>query len=82
MGNVGQQPLLFVNGLWLRTIHETWEARCNTNNEIVKTVLTANAHEFVVKLDGGYDMDIGTGGSLLSGGQQQRIAIILRVVSR
>lgn len=35
----------------------------------------ANAEEFIEKLDGTYDFNIGDGGNKLSGGQKQRLAI-------
>jgi subfamily B ATP-binding cassette protein MsbA len=35
----------------------------------------AHAHEFIVRLDGGYDARIGERGQRLSGGQRQRLAI-------
>lgn len=77
MGYVGQQPVLF-NGTVKDNIRLGKPDA--TDDEIVKAAQAANAHEFVMKLDGGYDTDIGTGGSLLSGGQQQRIAIARAIV--
>ena len=35
----------------------------------------ANAHEFISKLDNGYDTPVGNRGVMLSGGQRQRLAI-------
>lgn len=35
----------------------------------------ANAEEFIVKLEGGYDFNVGDGGNRLSGGQKQRLSI-------
>lgn len=46
-----------------------------TTEEIVSAAKAANAHEFVCKLEHGYDTVIGERGGTLSGGQRQRIAI-------
>ncbi|MFM9985486.1 MAG: ABC transporter ATP-binding protein [Flavobacteriales bacterium] len=44
-------------------------------NAIRQAAQIANAEEFIVKLDGQYDYNIGDAGNKLSGGQKQRLAI-------
>lgn len=44
-------------------------------DEIVRAAELANAHEFILGLENGYDTDAGERGNRLSGGQRQRIAI-------
>jgi ABC-type multidrug transport system fused ATPase/permease subunit len=46
-----------------------------TDDAIVRAAKAAHAHEFIVKLDGGYDARLGERGVNLSGGQRQRISI-------
>jgi ATP-binding cassette subfamily B protein len=46
-----------------------------TDEEIERAARLANAHDFVVKLPGGYDFNVAEGGSRLSRGQRQRIAL-------
>lgn len=46
-----------------------------TDAEVLSAAKSANAHEFIDKLENGYDTQIGERGLKLSGGQKQRIAI-------
>ncbi len=46
-----------------------------TQEEIESAAKTANAHEFISKLDKGYDTLVGERGIKLSGGQRQRLGI-------
>jgi ATP-binding cassette subfamily B protein len=46
-----------------------------TDDEIIAAAKLANAHEFIMELEHGYDTFIGGRGVKLSGGQKQRIAI-------
>lgn len=43
--------------------------------DVIKAAELANAHDFIMELEEGYDTIIHEGGSSLSGGQKQRIAI-------
>jgi subfamily B ATP-binding cassette protein MsbA len=43
--------------------------------QIESAAQAAHAHDFILQLDGGYDMMIGERGQRLSGGQRQRLAI-------
>ena len=51
-----------------------------TNDEIIAAAKAAQAHEFVVAMDGGYEAKIEQGGANLSGGQRQRLAIARTLV--
>lgn len=46
-----------------------------TDSEIVAAAMSANAHEFIMKLEKGYDTVLGERGGTLSGGQRQRLSI-------
>ena len=46
-----------------------------TDSEVLDAAKAANAHDFIEKLEHGYDTQVGERGVQLSGGQRQRVAI-------
>lgn len=46
-----------------------------TREEVIKAAKLANAHEFILQLENGYDTFVGERGVKLSGGQKQRVSI-------
>ncbi len=72
MAYVPQEPLLFH-----RTIRENiaYGKPSASEEEVIAAAKKANAHEFIVGLQAGYDTLVGERGVKLSGGQRQRIAI-------
>ncbi|MDQ2973381.1 MAG: ABC transporter ATP-binding protein/permease, partial [bacterium] len=72
IGVVFQDPSLFSG-----TIRENISYSDNkvSDGQIISAAKAANAHEFIAKLEKGYDSEIGERGLKLSGGQKQRIAI-------
>jgi subfamily B ATP-binding cassette protein MsbA len=51
-----------------------------TQEDVERAARIANAHEFIIKTDHGYQTSIGERGSKLSGGQRQRLSIARAVL--
>ncbi|NTA39800.1 ABC transporter transmembrane domain-containing protein [Agrobacterium salinitolerans] len=69
---VGQETFLFSGTIK----HNISVGRDNaTEEEIIAAAKAANAHDFIMKMQDGYETRLGENGSGLSGGQRQRVAI-------
>ena len=51
-----------------------------TEESVIEAAKIANAHEFIIQMENGYQTNIGDSGSLLSGGQRQRLNIARAVL--
>lgn len=72
MGNVNQEAILF-NDTFYNNI--TFGVKNATREEVERAARIANAHDFIMASENGYDTFIGDRGCRLSGGQRQRVSI-------
>ena len=72
IGNVNQEAILFndtiYNNIAFGVEHATME-------QVEQAARIANAHDFIMEMEHGYQTNIGDRGGRLSGGQRQRISI-------
>ena len=72
IGNVNQEAILFNDTIFNNIAFGVEGA---TMEQVVEAAKIANAHDFIMEKDKGYDTNIGDRGAKLSGGQRQRISI-------
>lgn len=72
MGNVNQEAILF-NDTFFNNI--AFGVENATRKQVEEAAKIANAHEFIMASEQGYDTNVGDRGGKLSGGQRQRISI-------
>lgn len=72
IGNVNQEAILF-NDTFYNNI--TFGVESATMEQVIEAAKIANAHEFIMESEKGYDTMIGDRGGRLSGGQRQRVSI-------
>lgn len=77
MGIVGQEAILFNDTLFNNIAFGKPNA---TQAQVEEAARIANAHEFIIHTENGYQTTIGERGSRLSGGQRQRISIARAVL--
>ena len=72
MGNVNQEAILF-NDSFYNNI--TFGVENASMEQVIEAAKIANAHDFIIETENGYDTNIGDRGCRLSGGQRQRLSI-------
>lgn len=81
IGYVSQRATLFGGSVTSNVAYGDNGAAPATPGDVVDAVDTAQAREFVEKMDGAYDAHVAQGGTNLSGGQRQRLSIA-RAIAR
>ncbi len=77
MGNVNQESILFNDTIFNNIAFGVENA---TMEEVVAAAKVANAHDFILETENGYQTNIGDRGGKLSGGQRQRLSIARAVL--
>jgi subfamily B ATP-binding cassette protein MsbA len=77
MGNVNQEAILFNDTIYNNI---AFGVENTTAENVMAAAKVANAHEFILETENGYDTMIGDRGSKLSGGQRQRLSIARAVL--
>ncbi|MBR1570835.1 MAG: ABC transporter ATP-binding protein [Bacteroidales bacterium] len=77
MGNVNQDPILFNDTIFNNIAFGVEGA---TEEQVIAAAKIANAHDFIMEKEQGYQTNIGDRGSKLSGGQRQRLSIARAVL--
>ena len=72
IGNVNQEAILFNDTIFNNIAFGVEGA---TKEQVIAAAKIANAHDFIMEKEDGYETNIGDRGSKLSGGQRQRISI-------
>lgn len=72
MGNVNQEAILFNDTIYNNI---TFGVESATMDQVIAAAKVANAHNFIIETENGYETVIGDRGSKLSGGQRQRLSI-------
>ena len=72
MGIVNQEPILFNDTIFNNIAFGVENA---TEEEVIAAARIANAHDFIMEKEDGYQTNIGDRGCKLSGGQRQRLSI-------
>jgi len=78
MGTVNQESILFNETIFNNIAFGKPEA---TRDEVIAAAKIANAHDFILNTEDGYETSIGDRGNKLSGGQKQRICIARAVLA-
>ena len=78
MGIVSQQPILF-NSSFKENI--AFGVKTSEMDKVENAARIANAHEFIMETEEGYENLVGESGNKLSGGQRQRVSIARAILA-
>lgn len=78
MGIVSQESILFNDSIFNNIAFGRKEV---TKEEVIHAAKVANAHDFIMESENGYETNIGDRGVKLSGGQRQRLSIARAVLA-
>lgn len=77
-GIVMQRPYLFSGTILENILYGNPHA---SREKVVEASRNVNAHSFIIKLDKGYETQVGEGGSQLSGGQKQLVSFARAILA-
>ena len=78
MGIVNQESFLFNDSIFNNIAFAKPDA---TEEEVIAAAKIANAHDFILNTENGYQTNVGDRGNKLSGGQKQRVCIARAVLA-
>lgn len=78
MGTVNQESFLFNDTIFNNIAFAKPDA---SEDEVIAAAKIANAHEFILNTENGYQSSVGDRGNRLSGGQKQRVCIARAVLA-
>jgi ATP-binding cassette, subfamily B, bacterial MsbA len=78
MGTVNQESILFNDTIFGNIAFGKTDA---TMEQVIAAAKIANAHNFIIETEKGYETNIGDRGTKLSGGQRQRICIARAILN-
>lgn len=79
LGIVLQSPHLFSGSVLENIRYGRLDA---TDEEVIEAAKLANAHDFIVAMEKGYEENVGEGGALLSVGQKQLVSIARAILAK
>jgi len=78
MGIVTQQSILFNDTVFNNIAFGQEDPK---EEDVIRAAMIANAHDFIIEMEDGYQTSVGEDGSKLSGGQRQRLSIARAVMA-
>jgi subfamily B ATP-binding cassette protein MsbA len=78
MGIVSQHPILFNTSF---TENIAFGVDVPDTNKVISAAHNANAHDFIMETEEGYENSVGESGNKLSGGQRQRVSIARAIMA-